>query len=146
MDNATKAIIIGGSILVALLLISTGIVIFNTTKDTRETTEKGYNNTTVQTHNQKLKKYEGTCKGAVVRDLISTIMASDEDISIWYGGYGIDYFDPDDFIVPKNNLMQLNNSINVNKNYFIDVKEDSYDSDGYIRKIYVYYEEGIRLP
>jgi len=73
-------------------------------------------------------------------------MASDEDISIWYGGYGIDYFDPDDFIVPKNNLMQLNNSINVNKNYFIDVKEDSYDSDGYIRKIYVYYEEGIRLP
>ena len=139
MENSTKAIIIGGSILIALLLISTGIVIFNSTKSTRETAEKGYNNTAVQTHNQKYKKYEGTKKGAEVKDLISTIMSSDDDVSIWYGTYGMVYFEPDKNINQKNKLMELNKKIKVNENYYISMQgNDCYDGDGYIKKIYVY--------
>lgn len=129
MENSTKAIIIGGSILIALLLISTGIVILNKTKGARETTEKGYNNTAVQTHNQKYKKYEGTKKGAEVKDLISTIMSSNEEVSIFYI--------PKGQIFQKSNLMDLNNQIRINSNYSILMESDSYDSNGYIRKIYI---------
>lgn len=129
MENSTKAIIIGGSILIALLLISTGIVILNKTTGARETTEKGYNNTAVQTHNQKYKKYEGTKKGAEVKDLISTIMSSDEEVSIFYI--------PKGQIFQKSNLMDLNNQIRINSNYSILMESDSYDSNGYIRKIYI---------
>ena len=65
MENASKALIIAGAILLSILLISLGIMIFNTAQDT--TKNSGMTQAQVSAFNNKFSKYEGTIKGSEVR-------------------------------------------------------------------------------
>ena len=77
MENASKALIIAGAILLSILLISLGIMIFNTAQDT--TKNSGMNQAQVASFNNKFTKYEGDIKGSEVRSLIQEIIASNGD-------------------------------------------------------------------
>ena len=55
MENASKALIIAGAILLSILLISLGIMIFNTAQDT--TKNSGMNQAQVASFNNKFTKY-----------------------------------------------------------------------------------------
>ena len=57
MENASKALIIAGAILLSILLISLGIMIFNTAQDT--TKNSGMNQAQVASFNNKFTKYDG---------------------------------------------------------------------------------------
>lgn len=74
MENASKALIIAGAILLSILLISLGIMIFNTAQDT--TKNSGMTQAQVLAFNNKFSKYEGTIKGSEVRSLIQEVVAS----------------------------------------------------------------------
>lgn len=76
MENASKALIIAGAILIAILLISIGIILVNSGKDITETGTAGMNSQKIQTFNSKFTAYEGTKTGAEVRSLISAVQAS----------------------------------------------------------------------
>lgn len=77
MENASKALIIAGAILLSILLISLGIMIFNTAQDT--TKNSGMKQAQVSAFNNKFSKYEGTIKGSEVRSLIQEVVASNGD-------------------------------------------------------------------
>lgn len=79
MENASKALIIAGAILLAILLISLGIMIFNQAQDT--VNNSGMTQAEITTFNNKFLKYEGTQKGSVVKSLINEVLATNQTLS-----------------------------------------------------------------
>ena len=79
MENASKALIIAGAILLAILLISLGIMIFNQAQDT--VNNSGMTQAEITAFNNKFLKYEGTQKGSVVKSLINEVLATNQSLS-----------------------------------------------------------------
>ena len=73
MENASKALIIAGAILLAILLISLGIMIFNQAQDT--VSGSGMDQAAVTSFNNQLLKYEGSKKGTMVKAMIQEVLA-----------------------------------------------------------------------
>ncbi len=76
MENASKALIIAGSILIAILLIAFGVRTFNSTRGASEGVETTMNATEIATFNGKFTKYIGTNKNrgqalALINEVIS---------------------------------------------------------------------------
>lgn len=79
MENASKALLIAGAILLAILLISLGIMIFTQAQDT--VNNSGMSQAEIQAFNNKFLKYEGEMRGATVRQLINEVVANNADES-----------------------------------------------------------------
>lgn len=82
MENGSKAIIIGGAVLIAILLISLGIVLINSTSGTRKAAEAAPESVAIQTYNQKFEKYLGEQRGARIIDMVAEAIALGSDITI----------------------------------------------------------------
>ena len=76
MENASKALIIAGAILLAILLITIGIVLVNSGSGVADTGTANMNTQKIQTFNAQFTAYEGTKKGADIRRLINLVNAS----------------------------------------------------------------------
>ena len=74
MENASKALIIAGAILLSILLISLGIMIFSQAQDT--VTNSGMSDAEISAFNNRFIKYEGERKGSVVKTLIQEVIAA----------------------------------------------------------------------
>lgn len=74
MENASKALIIAGAILLSILLISLGIVIFNQAKDV--VSGSGMTKAELQSFNSQFTQYEGTQKGSAIRSMVQEVMAN----------------------------------------------------------------------
>ena len=74
MENASKALIIAGAILLAILLISLGIMIFQQAQDT--VSSSGMSKAEVQTFNNTYTKYEGKQRGVMIKSLIQEVLAN----------------------------------------------------------------------
>lgn len=73
MENASKALIIAGAILLSILLIGLGMMVYSKAKGTLDDT--GIDDVAVQTFNSKFTDYEGTnVSGASVNALLTTIV------------------------------------------------------------------------
>ncbi len=76
MENASKALIIAGSVLIAILLISLGLLIFKSTSGTTDQTQKLGETLEIQQFNSQFLKYCGdSVKGSQVRTLCEVIIA-----------------------------------------------------------------------
>lgn len=87
MENASKALIIAGSVLIAILLISLGLLIFKSTQGATDQTQDLGKTLEVQQFNSQFLKYCGdSVKGSQVRTLCEVIIAhnanSDNKVSI----------------------------------------------------------------
>lgn len=87
MENASKALIIAGSVLIAILLISLGLVIFNSTSGVTDQATKLGETLEDSTFNSQFLKYCGSgVKGDQVLLLLDYIMAyngkNDPDINV----------------------------------------------------------------
>ena len=72
MENASKALIIAGAILLAILLITLGIFIFQQAQST--VNNSGMSQAEIQSFNSQFTKYEGDkVKGSAVKSLIQEI-------------------------------------------------------------------------
>ena len=69
MENASKALIIAGAILLAILLISLGIMIFNQAQDT--VNNSGMSQAEITAFNNKFLKYESAKKSWKVKELVN---------------------------------------------------------------------------
>lgn len=76
MENASKALIIAGAILIAILLISIGIILINSGKDVTSTGTSSMNSQKIQTFNSQFTVFEGTKKGSELRTLWNVVNAS----------------------------------------------------------------------
>ena len=74
MENASKALIIAGAILLAILLISLGIYIFSQAQNV--VNDSGFSKAEIQTFNNQFLKYEGVQTGASVKSLIQEVNTS----------------------------------------------------------------------
>lgn len=75
MENASKALIIAGAILLSILLISLGIMVYNNAKGT--ISDANLDSETVQAFNTKITQYCGTKKnGTTMNSLMDAIAAS----------------------------------------------------------------------
>lgn len=75
MENASKALIIAGAILLSILIISLGIMIFN--QATSVLNNNSMTEVEIATFNQKFTQYEGTnVKGSQVNSLLNQIVQS----------------------------------------------------------------------
>jgi len=74
MENASKALIIAGAILLAILIIGLGIFIYNHASNAIGNT--GMDQLSVQRFNAQFEAYEGTQSGAQVEQLLKKVMSS----------------------------------------------------------------------
>ena len=75
MENASKALIIAGAILLSILIISLGIIVYNNAKNT--VGSASLDKQEIQTFNSDFEKYVGDNKTASeVRTMISEVIAS----------------------------------------------------------------------
>ena len=126
MENASKALIIAGSVLIAILLISLGLFIFKTTSGVTDQTQELDKTLEAQQFNSQFDKYCGdSVKGSQVRLLCEVIIA--------HNGHSTNQV--------KINNNQTADAINTYKN---DIKTNniykvkpSYNSDGLIELITV---------
>ena len=80
METASKALIIAGAILLAILLISLGIMIFNQAQDT--VTNSGMTEAELTSFNNKFLKYEGDeVKGTMVKSMMQEVKAANQNAS-----------------------------------------------------------------
>lgn len=97
MENATKALLIAAAVLIAILLISFGVLIINNTKDIITNTD-GLDALELQQYNQQFLNYQGDyVSGSKIKGLMSLVQnhnrtnASDESrqVKIMLGGEDI---------------------------------------------------------
>lgn len=74
MENASKALIIAGAILLAILLISLGIMVFQQGQDAIK--NSGMSKAEISAFNGQFTKYEGDRRGSDVKSLIQEINTS----------------------------------------------------------------------
>ena len=75
MENASKALIIAGAILLSVLIVSLGIMVFNTAKNT--VGSSNLSKQEIETFNSQCQTYDGTKKTASeVKTMIQAVIAS----------------------------------------------------------------------
>lgn len=131
MENASKALIIAGAILLAILLISLGILIFNQAQDT--VNNSGMSEAEIAAFNNKILKYEGDAQpGSVVKSLVNEIIATNKVQSETSSGRGITVTLTDSKITGVNDKKVVDpsvtaettatNDIKTSKTYKVEVK------------------------
>lgn len=126
MENASKALIIAGAILLAILLISLGIMIYN---QAQSVTNGGQmSEAEVSTFNSKFSKYEGTnVKGSVVKSLINEMMAVNNNEDNQSAGIVINFDTSETGNITESSAVQNN------KSYTVSIK--GYDGTGRVNSI-----------
>lgn len=77
MENASKALIIAGAILLSILIISLGIMIYNQAAGV--VNNNAMSDAEKTSFNAKFEQYAGTVKGAQVRSLYQQVITSNSD-------------------------------------------------------------------
>lgn len=112
MENATKALIIAGSILIAIILIAIGIKLATAPSNVAKKLEDTSSDLEASVFNSQFDQYFGSNKpGAQVKSLISQILANDAEnkehmvyFSIWKKGVNLN---KDDETKPLNDYAVL---------------------------------------
>ena len=126
MENASKALIIAGAILLSILLISLGIMIFTQAQDA--TKNSGMSQAQVSTFNN-ISKYEGKkIKGSEVRGLIQEIIASNGDEDNQNAK-------PARTISVTGAITDTNNTKNIKASKSYEISLTKYNKEGYVTEI-----------
>ena len=78
MENATKALLIAGSVLIAIVLIAVGIRILGSAEGVTNSVEGVSQTMEISIFNSQFTKYEGRQKHTAVKQLINTIILNNE--------------------------------------------------------------------
>lgn len=73
MDNASKALIMAGAILLAVAIVGLGVYLFSLSQGLIDTAESSLSGLSVTLQNNELVKYEGQRRGSEIRQLINSV-------------------------------------------------------------------------
>ena len=76
MENASKALIIAGAILISILLISVGVLVMNSINPMKDSAQKRSEAMASESFNAQFISYEGDQSGSQVRAMFSAVNAS----------------------------------------------------------------------
>lgn len=79
MENASKALLIAGAILIVIILISIGVAIVQSSQGMIQEADQMTTDQETTTFNNRFSTYQGTQKGATVQSLLSTVSANNAD-------------------------------------------------------------------
>ena len=134
MENASKALIIAGAILLSILLISLGIMIFNQAQTTVQ--DSGMSKANIQTFNNTFLKYEGTKSGTDVKSLIQEVISSNaQDTADNTGRQVVIYLEGTQQTSPSTSSIQSAGKYKVTIPDGNDANTGGYDKAGYIKRI-----------
>ena len=126
MDNASKALVMAGAILIAVMLISLGVVLFNSTSDIAKDTSEQLDSFSVEIYNSGYIQMTGlVVKGTTVKTLVNKINSHNNN-AIEVAKYGTILI-----ATPSFNSV---GKINPDKYYTVDVTSYDYTT-GAIRVI-----------
>lgn len=130
MENASKALLIAGSVLIVLLLIGIGMLIYSRATGVIDTAASTMNSQEIQAFNSQFTPYEGNQKGASIRSLISKVIANnatykDSENRQVYIIYGEETKE-------ATNLSKISAAMNTGKTYKVTFTEYN---NGLIKKI-----------
>lgn len=124
MENAAKALIIAGAILISIILISIGIIVVNQGKEVVDEAGQKMSQQQIQIFNADFDTYNGTQRGSTVKTFLSVVAANnsthkDDGLAITVSG-------------PKftsgtkkpNELSQMQASISTTKKYVVTLLYD----------------------
>lgn len=74
MENATKALMIAGAVLIAIMIIGVGMMIFSSSSDMLNEQLGGMDKFAIDQFNNTFLPYEGTQKGSQLKQLISDVI------------------------------------------------------------------------
>ena len=119
MENASKALLIAGAILIVIVLISIGMLIVNSTNDGVDVATDIATSQAAQSFNSQFTKYAGTkVKGSTVKSLYETVVAANATATT-SGGHTVN--------------MSATSSVKNSATYSVTVTDT--DSDGYVDSI-----------
>lgn len=132
MENASKALIIAGAILISILLISVGVLIMNSTGGVTSGMESSAKAMEMQSFNSQFTTYIGekSVSGTQVRSLISNVIASNannEDHIIEMKGLG-----KSSFTSSSTDLGEMSKKVKSSKKYTVTMDNDD---DGFVKQI-----------
>lgn len=94
MENASKALLIAGALLIAILLITIGIAIYNSAGGILNQGRTALTGQELMMFNQKFTAYEGIISGTSLRALVDVVNANNADKtsnpSVSISGEGVD--------------------------------------------------------
>lgn len=76
MENATKALLIAGSVLIAILLIALGMRVFNSGASASKASQSTMQTTAVATFNSQFTSFSGTQRPNKISSLVQKVIAS----------------------------------------------------------------------
>lgn len=124
MENASKALIIAGAILISILLITVGVLIMNSTDSVTGQTKNQAEVMAIKMFNSQFTPFAGEGQTASqIRSLVSTVKASNAKY-------------PDNQITSEN--FSVPDTLNAKYKYNVSIE---YDDGGYIYKITVTQEK-----
>ena len=131
MENASKALIIAGAILIAILLISVAVIIINSTGSMQDRVTDSSNTMEKQTFNSQFTVYEGNAMSASqVRALLSLIKSSNAA-----NGFSSD---PENTATDKYVYFAgISGASALSNTATYTVSIESYSSGGYVNKIQI---------
>ena len=128
MENASKALIIAGTVLIVLILASISIHVIQTTEGAREQANRNVDSLEVQSFNERFTAYQGTMINASqIKSLLLLIKSNNSH-------YGHDDTTPigTDKYIHVQGINSLSN-LYPNKTYKVEVT--GYNTNGYIQEI-----------
>lgn len=136
MENATKALLIAGSVLIAIVLIAVGLKILNSTSGVTKQVDDLSTTMEKSMFNSQYTKYEGQRKGTEVKSLLNLIYQNNKNsnnkikVAITDGDGGISATPGTDQY--ESNWAQIYNIVKVNATYDIEI---SLSDTGYVNYI-----------
>lgn len=82
MENASKAILIAGAVLLVIAIIGVGMGIFITARDSIEDMDNQIGTLAITAHNNEFSLYEGTVSGSQVLECIQKAMSNNSNTEI----------------------------------------------------------------
>lgn len=119
MENATKALLIAASVLIAVLIISLGMYIYSKSNNADEASST-MSKMAVMTNNEQFTLYEGIQNGGVVKKLLQT--ASQHNQSLYESDDTIEYCvcirsNVDDLLAKFSNDAEILSGLNGSRDY-----------------------------
>ncbi len=133
MENASKALIIAGAILVSILLISIGVIVINSTGNLQDQAKTSADTMAVQSFNANFTQYEGTnVTASNVKNLMSLIQASNASNNFSTAPANTN---TDKYVYLDNSTGCVTSVSGVQIGHTYTVEITGYSTSGYVNKI-----------
>ena len=150
MENASKSLLIAGSILVCILIIAVGMYIYNTSGSSIQASVTTMSTSEIEAYNSKYTMYEGEQTGANIKSLVGVLASNastNEDENSKIPGLSLENKkDILDSGIPENgetspyldSLQEIKQKLENKHRYWVEV---SYQKNGLIDYINVSYDK-----